>query len=137
MTDFEKSLEMLVKTRPARRPETENGEYKAYISKVEAKENEKGTHWLSIKCEMEDEQYVFVNFFFTVKSVEISFQKLEELAREFDVSISREEFYQGKMNYLISKFSFLEGEMVDLKILGEIGKRNYLIKKVLNNDLCL
>jgi hypothetical protein len=70
-----------------------------------------------------------VNFFFTAKSIEISFQKLERLAKEFDVSISRDEFYQGKMSYLVSKFSFLEGEIVNLKVSGEVGKQNYLIRK--------
>lgn len=129
MTDFELALEQLVKTKPARRREAENGEYRAYISKVEAKANDKGTHWLSIKCELDDEQYVFVNFWFTSKGIEISFQQLERLARDFGFNLDRAGFHQRKMEYILEIFKPLEGEIVDLKVYGEVGNQKYTIRR--------
>jgi hypothetical protein len=129
MTDFELALEQLVKTKPARRREADNGEYRAYISKIDAKVNDKGTHWLSIKCDLDDEQYVFVNFWFTSKGMEISFQQLERLARDFGLKLDRAGFYQGKMEYILELFKPLEGEIVDLKVYGEVGNQKYTIRR--------
>lgn len=129
MTDFELALEQLVKTKPAKRRENENGEYRAYISKVEAKVNDKGTHWLSIKCEIDEEQYAFVNFWFTTKGMEISFQQLERLARDFGFKLDRAGFHQRKMEYILEIFKPLEGEIVDLKIYGEVGNQKYTIRR--------
>ncbi len=129
-SDFDNALDVMVKTKPAKRDrDIDNGEYKAYISKIDAKVNDKGTHWLSFRCDIEDEQFAFVNFYFTTKSIDISVSKLETLSRDFGINFTREQFYTGKMEYLLETFSQLEGEIIDLKVTGEVGNRKYIIRR--------
>lgn len=61
-----------------------DGDYNCLIEEVVYKQNEKGTKWVSMKCTIIDGEYenrlIFVNYFFSEKTMERSIKSLIKLA---------------------------------------------------------
>lgn len=74
-----------------------DGEYNCLLEDVTArKSEEKGTNWISFKFSVMDGDYanrlIFVNFYFTEKTIERSIKGITKLAYEFGYSLPAEAF---------------------------------------------
>ena len=74
-----------------------DGEYSCLLEDVTARvSEEKGTNWISLKFSVMSGEYenrlIFVNYFFTEKTVERSIKAITKLAYEFGYSLPIEAF---------------------------------------------
>lgn len=74
-----------------------DGEYSCLLEDVTArKSEEKGTNWISFKFSVMSGDYenrlIFVNYFFTEKTIERSIKAITKLAYEFGYSLPTEAF---------------------------------------------
>lgn len=75
--------------------EIADGSYSCLLEKVTARKNEKGTNWISLDfsiMDSEDNRHIFVNYFFTEKTVERSIKAITKLAYEFGYQLPVESF---------------------------------------------
>lgn len=108
----------------------EPGNYIGRIVNVQSKENQKGTTWLSICCEIDDVGRIYAGYYFTDKAYKRAFRELTLLAKEFDMEIDLDDFRRGNIDYLCNLFNQLCGEYVAITISGDVGNYNYKINKV-------
>ena len=73
-----------------------DGEYNCLLEDVTAKKSEKGTEWISFKFSIMSGEYenrlIFVNKFFTEKTIERSIKEITKLAFDFGYSLPTEAF---------------------------------------------
>lgn len=74
--------------------EIPDGTYECIIEKVTHKENEKGTNWISIDCSIiDDNRHLFVNYFFTEKTMMRSIKAINKLAFNYGFDIGLDSYY--------------------------------------------
>ena len=73
-----------------------DGEYNCLLEDVTARVSEKGTNWISFKFSVMDGDYenrlIFVNFYFTEKTIERSIKGISKLAYDFGYEIPADAF---------------------------------------------
>lgn len=73
-----------------------DGDYNCLLEDVTAKVSEKGTNWISFKFSVMDGDYenrlIFVNFFFTEKTIERSIKGISKLAYDFGYELPIDAF---------------------------------------------
>jgi len=73
-----------------------DGEYSCLLEDVTARENDKGTKWISLKFSVMSGEHanriIFVNFFFTEKTMERSIKGISKLAYDFGYTLPAEAF---------------------------------------------
>ena len=73
-----------------------DGEYSCLLEDVTARKNDKGTNWISFKFSIMSGNYenrlIFVNYFFTEKTVERSIKGITKLTYEFGYELPTEAF---------------------------------------------
>lgn len=73
-----------------------DGEYSCLLEDVTARKSEKGTNWISFKFSVMGGDYenrlIFVNYFFTEKTIERSIKGITKLAYEFGYEIPTDAF---------------------------------------------
>lgn len=75
--------------------EIADGTYDCLLEKVTARKNEKGTNWVSFDFSImnsEDNRHIFVNYFFTEKTIERSIKAVTKLAYEFGYQLPVDAF---------------------------------------------
>lgn len=77
--------------------EMPDGEYTGLLEEVTARKNDNGTNWINFKYSILDNEeynnrFIFVNYFFTEKTVERSIKMLTKLAYEFGYQLPIESF---------------------------------------------
>lgn len=75
--------------------EVADGTYNCLLEKVTARKNEKGTNWISFDFSImnnEDNRHLFVNYFFTEKTIERSIKGINKLAYDFGYQLPVESF---------------------------------------------
>lgn len=74
----------------------EDGTYSCVLDDVTARKNDKGTNWISFKFSILEGDYanriIFVNYYFTEKTVERSIKGITKLAYEFGYELPVEAF---------------------------------------------
>lgn len=74
----------------------EDGEYNCVLEDVTARKNDKGTNWVSFRFSILDGKYanrlIFVNYYFTEKTVERSIKGITKLAYEFGYELPLDAF---------------------------------------------
>jgi len=73
-----------------------DGAYDCLLEDVTARKNEKGTNWISLKFSVMsgdfENRLIFVNYFFTEKTVERSIKSITKLAYEFGYELPIDAF---------------------------------------------
>lgn len=73
-----------------------DGDYSCLLEDVTARVSEKGTNWISFKFSVMDGDYenrlIFVNFFFTEKTIERSIKGISKLAYDFGYELPIDAF---------------------------------------------
>lgn len=73
-----------------------DGEYNCLLEDVTARKSEKGTNWISFKFSVMSGDYenrlIFVNYFFTEKTIERSIKGITKLAYDFGYEIPTNAF---------------------------------------------
>lgn len=73
-----------------------DGEYSCLLEDVTARKSEKGTNWISFKFSIMSGDYenrlIFVNYYFTEKTMERSIKAISKLAYDFGYSLPTESF---------------------------------------------
>lgn len=73
-----------------------DGEYDCLLEDVTARKSEKGTNWISFKFSVISGDYenrlIFVNYFFTEKTIERSIKGITKLAYDFGYEIPTDAF---------------------------------------------
>ena len=73
-----------------------DGEYDCLLEDVKARKNEKGTNWISLKFSIMNGAYanrlLFVNYFFTEKTIERSIKTITKLAFDFGYELPADAF---------------------------------------------
>lgn len=73
-----------------------DGDYNCLLEDVTARVSEKGTNWISFKFSVMDGDYenrlIFVNFFFTEKTIERSIKGISKLAYDFGYELPIDAF---------------------------------------------
>jgi len=73
-----------------------DGDYDCLLEDVTARKSEKGTNWISFKFSVMSGDYenrlIFVNFFFTEKTIERSIKAITKLAYEFGYELPTDAF---------------------------------------------
>ena len=73
-----------------------DGEYNCLLEDVTARKSEKGTNWISFKFSIMSGDYenrlIFVNYYFTEKTMERSIKGISKLAYEFGYEIPTEAY---------------------------------------------
>lgn len=73
-----------------------DGEYECLLEDVTARKSEKGTNWISFKFSVISGDYenrlIFVNYFFTEKTIERSIKGITKLAYEFGYELPTDAF---------------------------------------------
>lgn len=73
-----------------------DGEYNCLLEDVTARKSEKGTNWISFKFSVMEGDYenrlIFVNFYFTEKTIERSIKGIIKLAFEFGYELPSDAF---------------------------------------------
>ena len=76
--------------------EVADGEYTCLLEDVTARVSEKGTNWISLKFSImegdNEGRFLFVNYFFTEKTVERSIKGITKLAYEFGYELPTDAF---------------------------------------------
>lgn len=74
----------------------EDGEYNCLLEDVTARVNDKGTNWISFKFSVMEGEYenrlIFVNYYFTEKTMERSIKGITKLAYEFGFELPVDAF---------------------------------------------
>ena len=90
-----------------------DGEYSVIITDVSARENEKGTEWISLQCEVTEGdcqgRLIFVNYWFTEKTKMGSTKKIFKLAFNFNYELQLEAF--ENLETLAETLETLKGTM--------------------------
>lgn len=73
-----------------------DGDYNCLLEDVTARVSEKGTNWISFKFSIMDGDYenrlIFVNYFFTEKTIERSIKAITKVAYDFGYELPTEAF---------------------------------------------
>jgi len=73
-----------------------DGEYNCLLEDVTARKSDKGTNWISFSFSVMDGDYkdrlIFVNYFFTEKTIERSIKGITKLAYDFGYELPTEAF---------------------------------------------
>ena len=73
-----------------------DGDYTCLLEEVTARKNDKGTNWISFKFSIMDGDYanrlIFVNYFFTEKTVERSIKAINKVAYDFGFELPVDAF---------------------------------------------
>lgn len=74
----------------------EDGIYNCVLEDVKARKNDKGTNWISFRFSIMDGDYanrqIFVNYYFTEKTVERSIKALNKVAYDFGYTLPVDAF---------------------------------------------
>ena len=88
-----------------------DGDYNCLLEEVKARKNDKGTEWIGLTFSVMDGDYanrlIFVNFFFTEKTVERSIKAVNKLAFDFGYTLPIEAF--ADLDTLASNLNELAG----------------------------
>ena len=80
-----------------------DGEYDCLLEDVTARKSEKGTNWISFKFSVMSGDYenrlLFVNYYFTEKTIERSIKGITKLAYEFGYEIPTDAFTSYEKRY--------------------------------------
>ncbi len=77
--------------------EIKDGEYSGLLEEVTARKNDNGTNWISFKFSILDNEeyknrFIFVNYFFTEKTIERSIKAINKVAYEFGYQLPVDAF---------------------------------------------
>lgn len=77
--------------------EIKDGEYNGLLEDVTARKSDKGTNWISFKFSILDNEeyknrFIFVNYFFTEKTIERSIKALNKVAYDFGYQLPVDAF---------------------------------------------
>lgn len=77
--------------------EIKDGEYSGLLEEVTARKNDNGTSWISFKFSILDNEeyknrFIFVNYFFTEKTIERSIKAINKVAYEFGYQLPVDAF---------------------------------------------
>ena len=100
-----------------------DGEYSCLLEDVKARKNDKGTNWISLTFTVLEGDYenrkIFVNFFFTEKTVERSIKGITKMAYDFGYEFEEENaiymFEHGNYSCDCNRSLFIQREY------GEVG----------------
>lgn len=94
-----------------------DGEYSCLLEDVTARKSEKGTQWISFKFSIMSGEYenrlIFVNFFFTEKTIERSIKGITKLAFDFGYELPAEAF--TTLETLAETLSSMAGNQATVK----------------------
>lgn len=94
-----------------------DGEYNCLLEDVTAKKSEKGTQWISFKFSIMSGEYenrlIFVNKFFTEKTIERSIKEITKLAFDFGYELPAEAF--TTLETLAETLSSMAGNQATVK----------------------
>lgn len=111
-----------------------DGEYNCLLEDVTArKSEEKGTNWISFKFSVMDGDYenrlIFVNFFFTEKTIERSIKGITKLAYDFGYSLPADAF--TTLETLAETLSGIAGNQATVKqTTSRNGYANYKVTPI-------
>lgn len=111
-----------------------DGEYNCLLEDVTArKSEEKGTNWISFKFSVMDGDYenrlIFVNFFFTEKTIERSIKGITKLAYDFGYSLPADAF--TTLETLAETLSGIAGNQATVKqTTSKNGYANYKVTPI-------
>lgn len=114
--------------------EIPDGEYNGLLEEVTARKNDKGTNWISFKFSILDNEeyknrFIFVNYFFTEKTVERSIKMLTKVAYEFGYQLPTESF--ASYDTLAETLNGMAGnQAVIKKTTAKSGYVNYTVTPV-------
>lgn len=110
-----------------------DGEYQCLLEDVTARENDKGTNWISLKFSVMDGDYqsrlLFVNYYFTEKTMERSVKQISKLAYEFDYELPIEAF--SSYNDLAETLNGLAGNQATVKQTTKNDFSNYKVTPIM------
>ena len=102
-----------------------DGEYEWLLEEVTARKSEKGTNWISFKFSVisgdYENRFIFVNYFFTEKTIERSIKAITKLAYEFGYQISLVEIFSvstdttEQLNALAETLNTMAGNQATVK----------------------
>lgn len=102
-----------------------DGEYTCLLEDVKAKKNEKGTNWINLKFSIIGGDYanrlMFVNYFFTEKTMERSIKSITKLAYDFGYQLPLEAF--TNLEQLAKTLNGMAGNQARVK--QTTGKNDY------------
>jgi len=109
-----------------------DGEYHCLLEDVTARENDKGTNWISLKFSIMDGDYqsrlLFVNYYFTEKTMERSVKQISKLAYEFGYELPIEAF--SSYNDLAETLNVLAGNQATVKQTTKNDFSNYKVTPI-------
>ena len=111
-----------------------DGEYNALLEDVTARKNDKGTNWISFKFSILDNEeyknrFIFVNYFFTEKTIERSIKAINKVAYEFGYQLPVDAF--TSLDTLAETLKGMAGnQAVVKKTTGNSGFVNYKVTPV-------
>lgn len=111
-----------------------DGEYNCLLEDLTArKSEEKGTNWISFKFSVMDGDYenrlIFVNFFFTEKTIERSIKGITKLAYDFGYSLPADAF--TTLETLAETLSGIAGNQATVKqTTSKNGYANYKVTPI-------
>lgn len=114
--------------------EIKDGEYNALLEDVTARKNDKGTNWISFKFSILDNEeyknrFIFVNYFFTEKTIERSIKAINKVAYEFGYQLPVDAF--TSLDTLAETLKGMAGnQAVVKKTTGNSGFVNYKVTPV-------
>ena len=106
-----------------------DGEYNCLLEDVTDRKNDKGTNWISFKFSVMDGDYtnrlIFVNFYFTEKTMERSVKGITKLAYEFGYELPLEAFSSYK--YLAETLNSMAGNQATVRQTTKNDFSNYKV----------
>ena len=111
--------------------EIKDGEYNTLLEDVTARKSDKGTNWISFKFSiMDNEEYknrfIFVNYFFTEKTIERSIKAINKLAYDFGYQLPVDAF--TSLDTLAETLKGMAGNQAFVKkTTGKSGFVNYKV----------
>lgn len=94
-----------------------DGEYSCLLEDVTARKSDKGTNWISFKFSVMEGDYenrlIFVNFYFTEKTIERSIKGIIKLAFDFGYELPRDAF--SNYNTLAETLNSMAGNQATVK----------------------
>ncbi len=114
--------------------EIKDGEYNALLEDVTARKNDKGTNWISFKFSILDNEeyknrFIFVNYFFTEKTIERSIKAINKVAYEFGYQLPVDAF--TSLDTLAETLKGMAGnQAIVKKTTGNSGFVNYKVTPV-------
>lgn len=107
-----------------------DGEYNCLLEDVATRKNDKGTNWISFKFSIMDGEYenriIFVNFFFTEKTIERSIKAITKLAYDFGYDLPVDAF--ATLDSLAETLNAMAGNQAIVK--QSTSKNDYVNHKV-------